>query len=122
MIESPSSGFLQDSLPLFEREPEQVATVDANGHVEKVVTLHNFFDIERIDRLMAQPLPPEEARSGNDRARGVRINGVCGRCRNNNANQLMIRRPQYISVHTQRRRRRWRGRGKPPAGGSRESR
>ncbi len=34
---------------------------------EKVVTLNNFFDIERIDRLMAEPLPPEEARSGDDR-------------------------------------------------------
>src|SRR4029078_8720935 len=33
---------------------------------EKVVTLHNFFDIERIDRLMAEPLPPGEARNGND--------------------------------------------------------
>jgi hypothetical protein len=34
VIESPSSGFIQDPLPLFEREPELVATVDStNGHV-----------------------------------------------------------------------------------------
>jgi glycosyltransferase involved in cell wall biosynthesis len=33
---------------------------------EKVLTLHNFFDIERIDRLMAEPLPSGEARTGND--------------------------------------------------------
>lgn len=26
----------------------------------KAVTIHNFFDIERIDRLMAEPLPPAE--------------------------------------------------------------
>src|SRR5439155_1718140 len=34
---------------------------------EKTVTLHNFFDIERIDRLMAEPLPPDEARGRNER-------------------------------------------------------
>jgi glycosyltransferase involved in cell wall biosynthesis len=34
---------------------------------EKVVTVHNFFDIDRIDRLMAEPLSPEEARSGDER-------------------------------------------------------
>jgi glycosyltransferase involved in cell wall biosynthesis len=43
----------------------------AIGHYEvtpeKIITLHNFFDIERIDRLMAQPLPQEEVRSGDDR-------------------------------------------------------
>jgi glycosyltransferase involved in cell wall biosynthesis len=30
---------------------------------EKTRTLYNFFDIERIDRLMAEPLPPEDVRS-----------------------------------------------------------
>jgi len=29
---------------------------------EKVVTIYNFFDIERIDRWMAEPLPPGETR------------------------------------------------------------
>jgi len=29
---------------------------------DKTLTLHNFFDIERIDRLMAEPLLPEDAR------------------------------------------------------------
>jgi glycosyltransferase involved in cell wall biosynthesis len=30
---------------------------------EKVLTIYNFFDIERIDRLMAEPLPTDEAAS-----------------------------------------------------------
>ena len=30
---------------------------------EKTRTLYNFFDLERIDRLMAEPLPPDELRS-----------------------------------------------------------
>src|SRR5207302_3066937 len=30
---------------------------------EKTRTLYNFFDIERIDRLMAEPPPPDELRS-----------------------------------------------------------
>lgn len=33
-----SDGHIQETLP-FEREPVQMATVDANGHVEKVETL-----------------------------------------------------------------------------------
>ena len=33
----------------------------------KVLTLYNFFDIERIDRLAAEPLPDSEARSNDQR-------------------------------------------------------
>lgn len=34
---------------------------------EKTVTVHNFFDIERMDRLMEEPLPAGEQRNGNER-------------------------------------------------------
>ena len=39
------------------------AAIDYYGLLPaKVLTLDNFFDVERIDRLMAEPLPPNEAR------------------------------------------------------------
>jgi glycosyltransferase involved in cell wall biosynthesis len=34
---------------------------------EKTLTIHNFFDIERIERLMAESLPPAEARANDGR-------------------------------------------------------
>jgi glycosyltransferase involved in cell wall biosynthesis len=39
------------------------AAIDYYGlPVEKIVTLHNFFDIERIDRQMQEPLPPADVK------------------------------------------------------------
>jgi glycosyltransferase involved in cell wall biosynthesis len=41
----------------------QAAIIHYGLSPEKTRTLYNFFDIERIDRLMAEPLPPEDVRS-----------------------------------------------------------
>jgi len=39
------------------------AAIDYYGlPAEKIVTLHNFFDIERIDRQMHEPLPPADVK------------------------------------------------------------